>query len=380
MAETILTNACLVLSDEVVRGTLVWRDGEITDVGSGASAVPGAVDCEGDYVLPGLVELHTDNVERHMMPRPGSVWPTSAAIVNHDRELASVGITTVFDALTIGDFSTSQIRIALSKEFCPTLGALAQAGALKVDHKVHLRCELSSGSLLDLLETMFDRPEVGLVSVMDHTPGQRQFAKIEKYRQYYQGKFHMTDEAFEVFYAERVEDQKTYGELNRRTVVAKSKELGLPLASHDDATTDHVDEAIRDGVVLAEFPTTMEAAQASSKGGLAVLMGGPNLVRGKSHSGNIAARELATAGLLDVISSDYVPSSLLYGAMLLARPDIGVPLHEAIAMITSRPAATVGLSDRGTLTPGLRADVVRAREIASGPLVMDVWRGGQKIA
>ncbi|MEL6747413.1 MAG: alpha-D-ribose 1-methylphosphonate 5-triphosphate diphosphatase, partial [Pseudomonadota bacterium] len=143
MAETILTNACLVLSDEVVRGTLVWRDGEITDVGSGASALPGAVDCEGDYVLPGLVELHTDNVERHMMPRPGSVWPTSAAIVNHDRELASVGITTVFDALTIGDFSTSQIRIALSKEFCPTLGALAQAGALKVDHKVHLRCELS---------------------------------------------------------------------------------------------------------------------------------------------------------------------------------------------------------------------------------------------
>ncbi len=388
MQEAVLTNAQLVLADAVVAGTLVVRDGIIAEVDTarvGQSRVPGAIDLEGDYVLPGLVELHTDNVERHMMPRPGSVWPTHSAIVNHDRELASCGITTVFDALTIGDFAARDIRVELAEQFCPMLEALGEIGALKVDHYVHLRCEVSAGDLLSILDGLFDQKIVGMISVMDHTPGQRQFRKMEKYEEYYRRKFSMTDEELRVFCAQQIENQKAYSASNRAAVVEMSHARELPLASHDDATPEHVEEAIADRMVIAEFPTTMEAAEASHGAGMAVLMGGPNLVRGKSHSGNIAAIELAEAGLLDIISSDYVPSSLLYGAVMLADADNGIDLARAVAMVTKTPAESVRLDDRGELAVGKRADLVRMARIDDGrlpasPIIREVWRRGEKIA
>lgn len=382
MNEQIFTNAQVVLADRIVNGSVVVRGGVITAIGEGPSCLGSAIDCDGDLLIPGLVELHTDNMERHIMPRPGTFWPVASAILNHDREIAAAGITTVFDALSVGMEDSGTLRTKLIGEFPTAIDELRGHGALKADHRLHLRCEVSSEALLRQLDALIGRPSVGLVSVMDHTPGQRQFVSLEKFGEYYKGKFAMSDAAFDAFAKGRIENSHRYSAPNRAAVVAIAAERGLRIASHDDATLAHVEEAVRDGITIAEFPTTMDAAIASHRAGMGVLMGGPNIVRGGSHSGNIAAKDLAAAGVLDIISSDYVPSSLLYGALLLAGATVAVPLAKAIALVTRNPARAAGLADRGEIAVGLRADLVRVKpgESDGVPVVRDVWRGGEKIA
>ena len=187
------------------------------------------------------------------------------------------------------------------------------------------------------------------------------------------------DAELDVLFAKRIAYQAAHAETNHRELVQLTRARNLPLASHDDTTADHVAEAIRDGVALAEFPTTVEAAQALHAAGIRVLMGAPNLVRGGSHAGNIATQELACAGALDVLSSDYVPASLLHSAFLL-REGFSLSMPEAIAPITSNPAALLGLADRGRIAVGLRADLVQVREIGATPTVVAVWRQGRRIA
>lgn len=380
MADLILKNAKIILADEIVEGSLQVEDGKIKSVDSGNSAVSEAIDCQGDFVSPGFIELHTDNIERHMMPRPNSFWPVDAAVLNHDRELASVGITTVFNAICVGDVNARSLRLELLQELCDSLLKQFHAGTLKIDHFIHLRCEVSYGGMLELLEPLISLERVRLISVMDHTPGQRQFVDIETYATYYQGKYGMSDEELQTFMIERRADQEKYSVTNRRETVKRAHELGIAVASHDDATIEHVNEAIEDGIVIAEFPTTMEAAKASHDAGMGVLMGGPNIVRGKSHNGNISARDLGAEGLLDIISSDYVPSSLLHAAVILSNHIETISLPQAIAKVSSIPAKCIGLEDRGTIAEGLQADLVRFSADGDIPIISDVWRGGQKIA
>jgi alpha-D-ribose 1-methylphosphonate 5-triphosphate diphosphatase len=380
MTEKLLTNARIVLADRVVDGTLAVKDGIISDIGEGVARLPAALDCEGDLIVPGLIELHTDNLERHIMPRPEAYWPADAAVMGHDREIAAAGITTVFNALCVGEVHSRSMRVQLLNEMSDAIEAQMASGALKVDHYFHWRCEISFGGMLDLLEPLMGYPRLRLLSVMDHTPGQRQFMDLSTYRMYYQGKFRMTDEELQAFIDERIADQRMYSAKNRAAVVAYGRERGIRLASHDDATPTHVEEALSDGMVIAEFPTTAEAAEASHRGGMNVLMGAPNVVRGRSHSGNVSARALAELGLLDVLSSDYVPGSLLYGALLLATGENGIALPQAIATVTRNPAAAVGLDDRGEIVPGKRADLVRCKPTLGAPIVRDVWREGEKVA
>jgi alpha-D-ribose 1-methylphosphonate 5-triphosphate diphosphatase len=380
MPERIITNAQIVLADDVVNGSLSIEDGEIRDVSSTPSSSPAAIDFEGDYVIPGLVELHTDNLERHVMPRPKSYWPTAAAVMNHDREVAAAGITTVFDALSVG-YANGDVRSAERlKEMSDAVEALSAAGTLKADHYMHWRCEVSGGSLMSDLEPLLQNSRTAMVSVMDHTPGQRQFASLEAYYTYYQGKFGYTDAEMEAYMADRKREHELHAAPNRKHVVEQARGRKLAIASHDDATRDHVEEAIADGIVVAEFPTTIEAARASHEAGLAVLMGAPNVVRGKSHSGNVSARELAGLGLLDILSSDYVPFSLLYGATVLEKTAESITLPDAISKVTRIPANQVGLTDRGEIAPGKRADLVRYTMTSDMPSVIEVWRNGNRIA
>jgi alpha-D-ribose 1-methylphosphonate 5-triphosphate diphosphatase len=380
MTEKILTNARIVLRDRMLDGSLVLRDGVIADLSEGRSRLPSAIDCDGDLVLPGLIELHTDNLERHIMPRPAAYWPADAAVMGHDREIAAAGITTVFNALCVGEVHSRSMRVQLLNEMSDAIEAQMADGALKADHYFHWRCEISFGGMLDLLEPLMNYPRLRLLSVMDHTPGQRQFTDLANYRAYYQGKFRMSEEELQTFIDERVADQRLYSDRNRAAVVAMGRERGIRLASHDDATPGHVDEALRDGMVIAEFPTTVDAARASHQGGLSVLMGAPNVVRGKSHSGNVSARDLGQMGVLDILSSDYVPGSLLYGALLLASSGETITLPQAVATVTANPARAVGLTDRGEIAVGLRADLVRCRETKGAPVIRDVWREGEKVA
>lgn len=377
--QIVLANAKMVLGREVVQGSVVFQDGNIAQIDQGGSVPTGAIDCGGDFLIPGLVELHTDNLERHTQPRPKVDWPADAAILAHDAELAGTGITTVFDALRIGANPSlrGETRV-YARSVADQILALRAAGALRISHFLHIRAEVCSQTLLDEMESFGLDDRVGLVSLMDHTPGQRQFRDIEKLKEYYMGKGAMSESEFHEYVGQLTKMRQQIGDTHEAATVAFAKRCGARLASHDDTTAEQVAVSAGYGVSLAEFPTTREAAQACFDNRIAVMMGAPNLVRGGSHSGNVAATELAEAGLLNIISSDYVPAALLYSALKLARHWDNLP--QAIATVSVAPAQAVGLEDRGRLEIGLRADVVRFADTGSAPMVKGVWSQGNRVA
>ena len=377
--DQIYTNAQVVLADEQFLGTVVVRDGMIRDVSQSASQLPQARDLQGDYLIPGLIELHTDNLEKYMNPRPGVDWPSGSAVLAHDAQVISAGITTVFDALSIGDVNPKGNRLLQLPVMLQAIARAQELGHTRAEHRLHLRCELSHERTLDVFHELVEHPLVQLVSVMDHSPGQRQFVKLEKYRQYYQGKYHLSDGQMDEFIEKQIGNSRQFSDSYRRAIVGACRERTLAVASHDDATLEHAQESADYGMSIAEFPTTVEAASASHRFGLKVLMGAPNIVRGGSHSGNVAAAELAEHGVLDILSSDYYPSSLLQAARLLADQDNAYDLPAAIATISLAPARAAGLDDRGEIRPGLRADLVQVSSQDHQFMVQQVWRAGERV-
>ncbi|GGC07307.1 phosphonate metabolism protein PhnM [Marivita lacus] len=374
-----LANARLVLSDRVMTGQIVIIDGQIDRIEEGDAVPRGAVNCQGDYVMPGLVELHTDNLERHIEPRPDVNWPHLPALLAHDAELASTGITTVFDALRVGSIHSSKTGYGeYARKLADELLATRAEGLFKISHFLHLRAEICSETLLEEMAAFGPEDRVGIVSLMDHTPGERQFRDLTSLKAYVTKKRGMNDADFAEHVANLKQMQAKYGAAHEAGAVAEARRYGAVLASHDDTTADQVDKSALNGVGFAEFPTTREAAAACRAHGIAVMMGAPNLVRGGSHSGNVAARELAEAEMLNIISSDYVPAALLLSAFQLA--DLWDNLPAAIACVTHNSAKAAGLSDRGRLAAGLRGDVIRVRTAGSTPLVRGVWSRGERVA
>jgi len=286
----------------------------------------------------------------------------------------------VFDCLRMGSDEDGGFAPGEMRMLADAIDRARDSGRLRSDHFIHLRCEVSSADVLEAFDQFRDDERVRLASLMDHAPGQRQFQTMEAYTLYYKTKRGLSDDAFARFVAARREQSDRYSAPHRAAIAAHCNEAGVTLASHDDATLDHVGEAIGQGVRLAEFPTSIAAARASHEAGMSVLMGAPNIVRGGSHSGNIAAKDLAEAGILDVMSSDYIPFSLLHAAFMLAEESEAISLPRAIAMVSTTPARTVGLNDRGAIADGLRADLVRVRFDGGVPVVRAVWREGVRVA
>ncbi len=383
-----LRNAQIVLADEIIHGSVQIKDGLIVDIAGGPSHV--GEDFDGDLLIPGLVEIHTDNLERHLMPRPKVRWPAMAALLSHDAEIAAAGITTVFDALGIGDGDANGLRGGGMDEILGALDQSQQHRVLRADHHLHIRCELPAPNTLELFQpfatlnqsTASDESNrsirVGLLSLMDHTPGQRQWSEIEHARTYFTGKKGWSLEKFDRHVAEAPEAQHRYARPHRSHFIAWAREHGVPVASHDDTTPEHIAEAVADGIRISEFPTTMAAAEAARSARMLIVMGGPNVVRGGSHSGNVAAADLARAKLLDALSSDYVPGSLMLGAMQLVE-EAGWSLPEAISTVSLQPAQALGLNDRGRIAQGFRADLVRVRRLGVQPAVRAVWRRGHRV-
>lgn len=379
-SDTILANATLVLPGETLRGQVRLIDGRIADIVEGAGVPTGAEDCGGDLVMPGLIELHTDNLERHIEPRPKVDWPHAAAIIAHDAELASVGITTVFDALRVGSVVSNakanygEYARALADEI---LGLRAE-GALKISHFLHLRAEVCSETLVEELGKFGPEDRIGIVSLMDHTPGERQFRDITQLRKYVMGKHGISEAEF----ADHVAAQKAlsarHGAVHEAAAVSAARRYGAVLASHDDTEAAHVARSAEHGVQFAEFPTTVEAARACNDHGIKVMMGAPNLIRGGSHSGNVAAADLAESELLDIVSSDYVPSSLLSAALMLG--DLWGNVSRGVATVTRAPADAVGLSDRGRIEQGARADLVRVSRLGQAGALRGVWVQGKRVS
>ncbi len=220
---------------------------------------------------------------------------------------------------------------------------------------------------------------VDLISLMDHTPGARQFASIDAWRIYYGGKSGLPHDQLDMLMDRKREQFERNYVHHRAALIDMARSHGAAIASHDDTTREHVLESIVDKVEVAEFPTSLESAAMSHEASIAVLMGAPNVVRGGSHSGNVAAETLAREGVLDILSSDYVPGSLLLGAFELARRIEGYGLPKAIRTITVNPAEACGLADRGEIAPGKAADLLRVRLIEGAPVILEVYRNGCRI-
>jgi len=378
--ETVIGNARIVLADRVIeRGWIACAGGRIAEMGEG-NAPDSFEDATGDLVMPGMIELHTDHLEAHYVPRPKVFWDPVAAVVSYDGQLATCGITTVLDSLRVwredGLDRDGQVGVLAA-----AIASAREADLLRADHFLHLRCEIPMPDVVDDARQLIDRPDVRLMSLMDHTPGQRQFRDEAKLRDYYRGKGGgMTDAELDVLFERRSAYQKAYAAANMRDIVALAHQYRIPLASHDDTTEENVGDAIRDRVAVAEFPTTIEAARGLHHAGIDILMGAPNVVRGGSHSGNIAAVDLAREGLLDILSSDYIPSSLLMAALQLPQRVPAIDLASAVRTVTKTPAEAVGLNDRGEIAPGKRADLIRVHVARDVPVVRSVWREGRRVA
>lgn len=376
----VLEHARLVLPDRVVAdGWLAVEDGRIAEIGEGRAPERG-FDLSGDHLIPGLVELHTDHLESHFSPRPNVRWHALASVMAYDAQIASAGITTVFDSLRAG----SDIDIkTIGADLMTLADAIALArgsGHLRAEHRTHIRCEIATPDVAEHLDAFLVHHGVDLMSLMDHTPGQRQFRDIETWKSFYIRRKDVSEAHVERLIGERLEMHTLYAERHRARLIEIARAHGIVLASHDDATAGHAAEAAANGVAIAEFPTTIEAAEALRAAGIAVMMGGPNIVRGGSHSGNIAAAELARAGLLDILSSDYVPASLLLSAFELPHRVPEIDLAKAIRTVTANPAAVTGLLDRGSLEAGKRADLVRVALVGTIPVVREVRREGRRVS
>ena len=377
--EITLANARVVLADRVIeRGFVTVASGHIAEVGEGPRA---GEDCGGDLLIPGLIELHTDHLEAHFMPRPKVYWDPVAAVVSYDSQLAVSGITTSFDSLRVWRDEDKLEEDGRAELMAQAIETARDADLLRADHFLHLRCEVPMPWVVEDAARLVTHPDVKLISLMDHTPGQRQFRDVEKLRTYYRGrKVGFSDAQLDVFFESRVVFHQQYAAKNRRLLVELAKSHRVPLASHDDTIAEHVEEAVQDEVAIAEFPTTMEAAEGLHAAGIKVLMGAPNLVRGGSHSGNVATVELAEAGMLDIMSSDYLPASLLLAALRLPETVPAIGLAAAVRTVTKAPAEAVGLADRGEIAVGKRADLVRVYIGAGLPATRAVWRAGRRVA
>jgi alpha-D-ribose 1-methylphosphonate 5-triphosphate diphosphatase len=380
-SEFVLRNARIVLADRVIeQGWLAIANGRIAEIGE--SGVPaGSLDIGSDLVMPGLIELHTDHLEAHYTPRPKVQWNPVAAVVSYDGQLATCGITTVLDSLRVWREEGAEEVDGQAGLLAEAISTAREANLLRVEHFLHLRCEIPMPNVVAEAKDLIDRPDVRLMSLMDHTPGQRQFRDEEKLRDYYRGKgAGMTDAELDAMFARRLYCKENYADANMRAIVALAHQYAIPLASHDDTTDENVVDAIRDQVAVAEFPTTIEAARGLHEAGIDILMGAPNVVRGGSHSGNIAAIDLAREGLLDILSSDYIPSSLLMAALQLPLSAPAIDLAAAVRTVTKAPAEAVGLSDRGEIAVGKRADLIRVHVAHDVPAVRSVWREGHRVA
>ncbi|BCL68084.1 phosphonate metabolism protein PhnM [Vibrio nigripulchritudo] len=373
-----ITNVNIVLPDSVVYGTVEIDNHTIKSVSEGLDRDPNSLNGQGHWLLPGLIELHTDNLEKYFTPRPKVSWPEFSAMAAHDAQLIGSGITTVLDAVAVGDVRDGGTRQDYLDKMIDTLVESERRGVNRAEHFLHIRCELPHFSTYGLAERYLGLPQVKMVSLMDHSPGQRQFVNLQKYYEYYQGKYGLNDAEMQTYEAEQRRLSEQWSNTNRKAIAELCLERGIPMASHDDATNEHVEESHNLGLVLAEFPTTVEAATRSHQLGLHVLMGAPNVVRGGSHSGNVAAHELASMGVLDVLSSDYFPLSLLDSVFKLAEDERNtLDLPAAVKLATANPADALGMHDRGEIREGKRADLILVEQVAGQAYVKRAWCKGQ---
>ncbi len=362
----------MVLADRVVDdAALTIADGRIASldaVGSGPE-----IDLRGAWLLPGLVDLHCDAIEKEIEPRPGVHFPLDFAIANTDKRNAAAGITTVFHALSFAHDELGVRNVAMAAEIARGIHAFRPHGL--VDNRVHARYEITDPAGFPVLGALIAEGDLELISFMDHSPGQGQFKTLDAYRDYIVRTYHRTPAD-----AERMAREKMAGRDSAsarvESLATDARACGVRMASHDDDSAERVRAMAALGVTVSEFPVNLEAATAARAAGLATIFGAPNVLRGGSQSGSMRAVDAIAQGVADGLCADYAPAAML--AAVFRLPSVsGLGMPAAVRLVTRAPALSVGLADRGEIAPGLRADLVAVREVAGFPQVTHAWSAGR---
>lgn len=376
----VLTNARLVLADKIIDGTIEIENGRIIGIGPLTHASD-AIDLRGDFLLPGLVDIHTDHFEKHVYPRTSVRWDFTRAALAHDAQIIGAGITTVFDSLCVGAAHDDSERAEILAPMIEALEKCQAAGMFRAEHLIHLRCEVIDPETPALMEANITHDLVRVVSVMEHLPGIRQTRNLDDYIVKLQKAWGQNEASVRAHLDDLIGRKSAIGRDVRPQVVEIAKRHNKPMLSHDDTDIEHVDLAADEGVTISEFPCTLEAAREAQKRGMQIVAGAPNIVRGGSQSGNIAVRDLLLEGLCDILASDYVPRALIDAPfMIAADPDLKHDLPAAIRMVSKTPAEAAGLMDRGEIALGKRADLLHVGSHDGHPFIRQIWREGRRVA
>lgn len=341
-----------------IQGGQVLVDGAFTEgdvhVAGGVIAASGAgaaIDARGLYVLPGIVDIHGDAFERQIQPRPGVGFPMDLALAETERQLLANGVTTAFHGVTL----SWEPGLRSVETWRAILDGLA-ARDWVCDMHVHLRWEAYNLAALETAIADIAAGRVHLLAFNDHTPAILRRLGNDTTAAKYSERAGVKLDAFRALAAE-VAAREAEVPAGLARIAAAARAAGLPMASHDDDTVKVRDHFRAMGAGICEFPMAEEVGVAARAAGDAVVMGSPNVVRGGSHLGWASAADMAERGVCSVLSSDYYYPCLARAAFVLAGRGV-LSLAQAWALVSTNPAAAGGLTDRGTIAAGKRADLV----------------------
>jgi alpha-D-ribose 1-methylphosphonate 5-triphosphate diphosphatase len=377
MTDLVITGCRAVLPDRVLENASVRvEDGIIVEIGEDSGADDG-LDARGAWLLPGLVDIHSDAIEKAVEPRPGARFPTEVAVRELDRQLAACGITTMFHSLSFADMEeglrSNNAAAAIIEEIQSLLPLL------RVNTLVHARFEVTDLGAVPYLETLLGEGKIQLLSFMDHSPGQGQYRDVAAYKGYYGKVYSKSDEELERILDRKARARESGLDQAISDMAALCRDHGVAMASHDDDREEKILWARLEGIAISEFPTNLETAQAARRHGVLSCLGAPNLVRGGSQAKNMSARTAIEAGCGDILCSDYLPLSMLHAVFRLHAWGLRT-LPEAAAMASLVPARATGIGDAtGSVEIGKEADLILVQERHGLPDLLRTWVGGREV-
>ncbi|ALC83848.1 MULTISPECIES: alpha-D-ribose 1-methylphosphonate 5-triphosphate diphosphatase [Bacillus] len=373
--------ANIVTPDKVIEnGTIEIENDKIVSMTEGLPDTTRNEDinAEKKWVLPGLVDSHSDAIELELEPRPNSIFPVEVSFYELEKKLVGEGITTIYHSMSLMEENakkwTRKNDIVLQM-----IAAIKQLsyGTHLIRHKTHLRYEITNTVAVKSVEKLMKDGNIDQLSFMDHTPGQGQFRDIELHKRFLIEHRHLTDEE-----ANRtIEESKLFAKLDPKILqelAGLADRLNIPLASHDDDTIEKLEVVKSWNASISEFPIELEVAKKAKEAGLYVVMGAPNVLLGKSHSNNVSALKAIQHGAVDILCSDYYPSSLLHAAFKLYHADM--PIFEAVNMVSIHPAKALKIDHEvGSIEVGKKADLLIVSEEKKRPVLQTVIVGGKVV-